>query len=150
MNQVAVIERIQATTVLKPVLDRQTSETQASRPEPASAGEPPPAPGGELPSIAGRDFASALDLIREASEAVRISEDRANDLEHQLAQMTARANEQVRALEAQLLATERRMQRAEERARGAEARADNAETWLIRLHDAITSSFKPAGSEPGA
>lgn len=152
MSQVATIERLQIATPLRPLPERPAADASAMIAEPGLSAEHQAAPvGGELPSIAGRDFASALDLIREASDAVRLSEERANDLEHQLGQVSARAVEQIRALEAQVAATERRMQKAEERARLAESRAASAETWLIRLHDAITSSFRPsAAPEPGA
>ncbi|MBE7244858.1 MAG: hypothetical protein INR63_07905, partial [Actinomycetospora chiangmaiensis] len=45
-----------------------------------------------------------------------------------------------------IAAAERRAQKAEERARTAEARASEAETWLVRIHDAVLNGFrrKPA------
>ena len=152
MSQVATIERFQTSVLIKPLT--QASDAPATPPvAPASdeaAEAPPHAPGTDLPSIAGRDFASALDLIREASDAVRASEARANDLEHQFGQLSTRAAEQIRSLEAQAAAAERRMRMAEERARAAEARATSAEAWLIRMHDAVLTSFKqPGRSERG-
>lgn len=98
----------------------------------------PPAPeGGPV-----RDFKSAIDLIKEASEAIRFSEERAGELEQQLHQVSHRSAEQVKALELQVATLERRLIKAEERARAAEVRANDAETWLSRLHDTIITSFR--------
>lgn len=109
----------------------------------------PPLSDVDIPSVAGRDFASALDLIREASEAIHASEERANDLADELALAKERADEQIQTLEGQAAATDRRLQKAEERARAAEARASAAETWLIRIHDAVTTGFKrPLSTAP--
>lgn len=89
-----------------------------------------------------RDFKSAIDLIKEASEAIRFSEERSVELEQQLHQITTRSAEQMKALELQVAALERRLAKSEERARAAEVRANDAETWLSRLHDTIITSFR--------
>jgi len=91
---------------------------------------------------ASRDWSSALDLIREATEAVSISEGRVADLEAQLHRVTTTANEEMRELNVKIAAAERRAQKAEERARAAEARANEAETWLVRIHDAVLNGFR--------
>jgi hypothetical protein len=88
-----------------------------------------------------RDWSSALELIREASEAVRFSEERVTELESEMQELAAKAAEGLRSLESQLSASERRNAQFEERARLAEARASEAEGWLVRLHDAIVASF---------
>ena len=90
---------------------------------------------------AQRDWSTALDLIREASEAIRISEERATDLEEQIRQLTAQAGEEIRSLESRIAAGERRLLKSEERAAAAEARAEHAEGWLTRLHDAVVGAF---------
>lgn len=111
--------------------------------EPVSANVsylPGQAPAGDVSPV--RDFKSAIDLIKEASEAIRLSEERAVELEQQLHQVSTRANEQVKALEIQVAALERRLLKSEERARAAEVRANDAETWLSRLHDTIITSFR--------
>lgn len=122
-----------------------TAEPGVSVPEsePAQTGEPPATPTGS------RDWSSALDLIREATEAIAISEQRAADLEVRLQQVSANAAEEIRQLNAKLAATERRAQKADERARHAEARASESETWLVRIHDAIANGFsRHAGAKP--
>lgn len=88
-----------------------------------------------------RDFSSAIELIREASEAIRFSEERAADLEQQLGELTRQATEEIARLEAQIMAGVDRLARAEDRVRAAEQRAGEAEGWLIRLHDAVFTAF---------
>ncbi len=101
---------------------------------------PNPAPVGDITPV--RDFKSAIDLIKEASEAIRFAEERSAELEQQLHQVSNRSAEQVKALEIQVAALERRLLKSEERARAAEVRANDAETWLSRLHDTIITSFR--------
>ena len=98
----------------------------------------------EIHKISGvsRDWSSAIDLIREATEAISINEERVADLEAQLHQVTTTANEEMRELNVKIATAERRAQKAEERARTAEARANEAETWLVRIHDAVLNGFR--------
>lgn len=91
-----------------------------------------------------RDWPSALALIEETSEAIRISNLRYAQLEERLQQTIAQAAVNMRELEAQIATANETLWRSEERARHAEARALEAEGWLARLHDAVTSSFSPA------
>ncbi len=81
-----------------------------------------------------RDWSSALDLIHEATAAIRISEERALELEQELARTVAQAVERSQQLEAQIAA-------AQDRAQAAEKRASDAEAWLARLHDAVVTGF---------
>ena len=102
-------------------------------------------PGAASPEAAGpaasRDWSSALDLVREAGEAIRIAEERATDLQSQLHRVTAQATAEVRRLETQLANAAQLALKAEERARVAEQRAAEAEGWLVRLYDAVMTSF---------
>ncbi|PZN98416.1 MAG: hypothetical protein DCF30_14250 [Hyphomicrobiales bacterium] len=91
-----------------------------------------------------RDWPSALALIEETSEAIRISDLRYAQLEERLQQTVAQAAGNMRELEAQVATANELLWRSEERARQAEARAVEAEAWLARLHDAVTTSFSPA------
>lgn len=95
----------------------------------------PPIPTGD------RNWSSSLELIHEATEAIRISEERAAELELELELVTAQGQERARLLEAQIAAAERRTEKAEERTRMADKRASEAEAWLARLHDAIVAGF---------
>ncbi|MBE7197940.1 MAG: hypothetical protein INR70_09065 [Parafilimonas terrae] len=99
----------------------------------------------ESPSETGpvvtREWASAVDLIREASEAIRVGEERAAELEAQLAQVVAQADLEIRRLEQEVATGVQNLARSEERVRLAEARATEAEEWLVRLHDAAIEAF---------
>ncbi|MET3889317.1 hypothetical protein ABIE41_000393 [Bosea sp. OAE506] len=91
-----------------------------------------------------RDWPSALALIEETSEAIRISNLRYAQLEDRLQQTIGQAAVNMRELESQIATANEMLWRSEERARQAEARALEAEGWLARLHDAVTTSFSPA------
>lgn len=107
--------------------------------EPARPVAVPPAPVSPQ-----RDWPSALALIEETSEAIRISDLRYAQLEERLQQTISQAAVNMRELEAQIATANELLWRSEERARQAEARALEAEGWLARLHDAVTSSFSQA------
>ncbi len=102
------------------------------------------APGPAATAGPQRDWPSALALIEETSEAIRISDLRYAQLEERLQQTIAQAAVNMRELEAQVATANELLWRSEERARQAEARAVEAEAWLARLHDAVTTSFSPA------
>ncbi|MBB3998475.1 hypothetical protein [Aureimonas pseudogalii] len=94
------------------------------------------------PSDSGkRDWSAALDLVREASEAIRIRDERATEMEIEHRLDAERASEDIRTLQEQLDETELRLAETEARARTAEARAAEAEAWLAKMHDAIVGSF---------
>src|SRR6478735_5269089 len=116
----------------------QQETTSASQPE-ALLQEPYQV---QLPAGGSRDWSSALDLIREATEAINISEERAADLEIELQQVKISASEELRQLKGQIAAAERRVEKAEERAHSAEARAKEAEAWLVCIHDAVLNGFR--------
>ncbi|MEL6061736.1 MULTISPECIES: hypothetical protein [unclassified Methylobacterium] len=97
-------------------------------------------PNGGGPAVT-REWSSAVDLIREASEAIRVGEERAAELEAQLAQVVAQADLEIRRLEQEVATGVQNLARSEERVRLAEARAAEAEEWLVRLHDAAIEAF---------
>jgi len=95
-----------------------------------------------------RDWSAALDLVHEASEAIRIRDERTTEMEIEHRLDAERAAEEIRSLQEQLDETEVRLAESEARARRAEARASEAEAWLAKMHDAIIGSFsKVVGSE---
>lgn len=108
---------------------------------------------GGTPALPQRDWVSAIDLVQEAAEAIRISEERAVDLENQLRSVIGQAEEEVRQLQKSLASSQQSLSQAEERARRAEARAKEAETWLVRIYDAVFTAFgskaKAAPAETG-
>ncbi|MEA2839920.1 MAG: hypothetical protein QOF41_1250 [Methylobacteriaceae bacterium] len=91
--------------------------------------------GREEKPLQRRDWSSAIDLVNEACEAVRLAEERAATAERYSQQLNQYYAEQVKGLEL-------RLQTAEKRAEAANARAAEAEEWLVRFHDAIVGGFK--------
>lgn len=91
--------------------------------------------------------------MQEAAEAIRISEERAVDLENQLRSVISQAEDEVRQLQKTLASNQVLLSQAEDRARRAEARAKEAETWLVRIYDAVFTAFgsknKPVPAETG-
>lgn len=90
-----------------------------------------------------RDWASALELVREASEAIRVGEERANQLEEHLAEVLKEASAEIQRLNDLVAEGEQKLARTQAKADAAEARAVEAELWLAKLHDAVVESFKP-------
>lgn len=100
-----------------------------------------PEPERPAPAAGQRNWSSALDLIHEATAAIRIAEERASELEQELERTVAQALERARLLEAQIAS-------AQNRADAAEKRAAEAEDWLARLHDAVVAGFTRPAAEP--
>lgn len=90
-----------------------------------------------------RDWSAALVLVQEASEAIRISEERATQLEERLAQVLSEAREEIERLNLLVADGEQKRLQAEERANLTELRAAEAEAWLAKLHDTVVASFRP-------
>ena len=100
----------------------------------------------EMP--ARRDWSAALDLVHDAAEAIRITEERAQAMESRAQTLAERATEElqaavvrIQAAEARAKAAEARALEAEARAKEAETRAKDAEAWLVRLHDVIVEEL---------
>ncbi|RYE33885.1 MAG: hypothetical protein EOP23_06755 [Hyphomicrobiales bacterium] len=90
-----------------------------------------------------RDWAAALELVREASEAIRVGEERASQLEQHLADVLTEANAEIKRLTDLISAGENKLAQSEAKASAAETRAVEAEAWLSKLHDAVVASFAP-------
>lgn len=91
----------------------------------------------------GSDFSSAIDLIHEASEAIRISEQRAADLEAQMKALLNDATQEMARLKGEIAAKDAQIVKALEQAQAAEARAREAEAWLERMNEAVTLALSP-------
>ena len=101
----------------------------------SSRGQAQPAALRSRSSAPNRDWSSALDLIKEAYDAIRAGDERALAAEDERLKTERLHREQLQVLGAQLSAAERR-------AEAAEARAEDAEAWLAKLHDAIVGGFQ--------
>ena len=82
-----------------------------------------------------RDWSSALDLVSEAFEAIRMADERAAASEEYQAELTQRHADHVKVMETRIAA-------AEKRADAAESRAKTAEGWLSKFHDTIIDEFQ--------
>ena len=89
----------------------------------------------EKTSLPKRDLSAALDLVREAYEAIRLAEERTATAERYSRELNDYHGEYSRAAETRISALE-------SRAEAAEARAKEAEEWLLRFHDAIVNGFE--------
>lgn len=95
-----------------------------------------------------RDWSAALDLVHDAAEAIRVTEERAQAMETRAQTLAERATEELQAAVVRIQAAEARAKAAEARAQDAEARAKDAEAWLVRLHDVIVEELP--SRRPGA
>ena len=82
------------------------------------------------------DFSAAIETVRDAAEAIKAAEHRADEVE-------ARARAAAQCAVEKLKAAEARIQALEARVKAAEARAQDAEEWLARVHEAITGQLGP-------
>jgi hypothetical protein len=102
----------------------------------------PPAPPNETSFRAvGRDFASAIDLVREAADFMRSTDDRARESEMRMQEIVQRATDELKAAEARVQAADARTRAAEARAADAEKRLKEAEEWLDRIYDVIAEEL---------
>ena len=95
----------------------------------------PAGQGGDRGEGLKRDWSSAIDLVNEAFEAIRLADERAIAAENYHQQLVQHHKEQVKGLEARIGA-------AEKRADAAEGRLKDAEAWLARFHDTIVDGFQ--------
>ena len=97
---------------------------------------------GEAPfRAAGRDFSSAIDLVREAADFMRSTDDRARESELRMQEIVQRATDELKAAEARVHAADARTRAAEARAADAEKRLKDAEQWLERIYDVIAEEL---------
>ena len=98
-------------------------------------------PEDETAAPARRDWSAALDLIQEATEAIRLSEERVEELEREAEAQEVRTRAEYAALRDQLQLAQREIENAYARASTAEKQAQEANEWLARLNAAITQGF---------
>ncbi len=84
---------------------------------------------------ARRDWGSAIELVREACEAVRLADDKAAAAERYAHELKQYYLEQAKLAEMKIVGLEKRLEMAE-------ARAVEAEEWLVRFNDAILTGFQ--------
>ncbi|BDA86353.1 hypothetical protein Sa4125_38950 [Aureimonas sp. SA4125] len=90
-----------------------------------------------------RDWAAALALVEEASEAIRMSAERVTELERAAETQARQMREDLLMMQQQLQLAQREITAANQRAEAAEAQARESDAWLRRLDQAITNGFGP-------
>jgi hypothetical protein len=100
------------------------------------------------------DFAAAVDLVGQAGQTMRESQERAQEMEARHQSLMERATEQLNAAEARIKAAETRariaearLQDMETRVRDAEGRAKKAEEWLLRIHRAVVDMLNRGSAQ---
>jgi hypothetical protein len=83
-----------------------------------------------------RSLNATLELLRQAGDAIKRVEERAQETEARSDMLLQRATDELKAAEA-------RIDAAEARARTAEARVQELEEWLDRIHEVITQEILP-------
>jgi hypothetical protein len=91
--------------------------------------------------MTARDFAAALDIVREAADAVKAADARAREAETRTHTVAQRAAEELKAAEARILAADARVRAAEARAQEAESRAAEADGWVRQIFTTISDEL---------
>ena len=91
--------------------------------------------------MTARDFAAAMDIVRDAADAVRAAESRAREADIRTHTVAQRAAEELKSVEARILAADARIRAAEARAQEAEARAEEAEGWVRQIFTTISDEL---------
>ncbi|NNM72532.1 hypothetical protein [Enterovirga aerilata] len=109
----------------------------------AKAHEPEPAPAPAKPAgpVTAREFATAIDFVHEAAQAIRAAEERTREAEARTHGIAQRAAEELKNAELRIQALEARVRAAEGRAQEAEARAKEADAWLRQIFTTIAEEL---------
>ena len=91
-----------------------------------------------------RSAVSALDRVRQAAEAVRLTELQNQEMEARGQELANRVAEELALAAERVRAAEARAQAAEVRAAEAEARVAEIQNWLDSVHDLIIEEFGPS------
>ena len=130
-------ERPKAETVsdgIEKVLRFATPAPKAVEPEPAHA---PKAAG----PVTAREFATAIDFVHEAAQAIKAAEERTREAESRTHSLAQRAAEELKNAELRIQALEARVRAAEGRAQEAETRAKEADAWLRQIFTTISEEL---------
>jgi transposase InsO family protein len=105
--------------------------------------EAPKTPG----PVTAREFATAIDFVHEAAQAIRSAEERTREAEARTQTIAQRAAEELKNAELRIQALEARVRAAETRAQEAEGRAKEADAWLRQIFTTIAEELP--GRRPG-
>jgi cell division septum initiation protein DivIVA len=97
-------------------------------------------PSAQIPPV-GKDWATAVLLVQEAAEAIRLGKERASELELEAAEQLKQYHADLKGLHAELLNARLEIEAANNRTRIAEQQLSEATEWLEKLGGAISTSF---------
>ncbi len=109
----------------------------AKSPEPEQA----PVSAKAMGPVTAREFATAIDFVHEAAQAIRAAEDRTREAEARTQNLAQRAAEELKNAELRIQALEARVRAAEGRAQEAENRAKEADAWLRQIFTTIAEEL---------
>jgi hypothetical protein len=133
------VERPRADTVsegIEKVLRFAAPAAKAAEAEPA----PAPAPRAAGP-VTAREFATAIDFVHEAAQAIKAADERTREAESRTQNLAQRAAEELKNAELRIQALESRVRAAEGRAQEAEMRAKEADAWLRQIFTTISEEL---------
>jgi seryl-tRNA synthetase len=113
----------------------------AAPPAKAVEQEAPPAVAKPAGPVTAREFATAIDFVHEAAQAIRAAEDRTREAEARTQALAQRAAEELKNSELRIQALEARVRAAEGRAQEAETRAKEADAWLRQIFTTIAEEL---------
>ncbi len=87
------------------------------------------------------EWAETLELVKEACDSIRISEERVALLEAELEQANLMSRSEIQNMAARLEAAKEEIQSANDRAEAMEFRAIEAEMWLGKINEALHEGF---------
>ena len=102
--------------------------------------EPAPIPKAAGP-VTAREFATAIDFVHEAAQAIKAAEERTREAEARTQNLAQRAAEELKNAELRIQALESRVRAAEGRAQEAETRAKEADAWLRQIFTTISEEL---------
>ena len=111
----------------------------APAPRPVES-EPAPTPKAAGP-VTAREFATAIDFVHEAAQAIKAAEERTREAESRTQSLAQRAAEELKNAELRIQALEARVRAAEGRAQEAETRAKEADAWLRQIFTTISEEL---------
>lgn len=91
--------------------------------------------------VTAREFATAIDFVHEAAQAIKAAEDRTRDAEARTQNLAQRAAEELKNAELRIQSLEARARAAENRAQEAETRAKEADAWLRQIFNTIAEEL---------
>jgi len=103
--------------------------------------EPAPASQKAAGPVTAREFATAIDFVHEAAQAIRAAEERTREAESRTQHLAQRAAEELKNAELRIQALEARVRAAEGRAQEAETRAKEADAWLRQIFTTIAEEL---------